>query len=599
LHTRLDLPKIWLSVAVEITQMPTLSWIGKEAVVNHDKQVPFHLLQDVPEFACGNPNSGNLIVEGDNLVALKALLPYYAGQVKCIYIDPPYNTGNEKWVYNDNVNSPIIREWLGKVVGPEGETLDRHDRWLCMMYPRLSLLHRFLREDGVILASIDDFEAYRFRYILDEIFGPQNFIAQLVWEKTRKNDAKLFSVGHEYLLVYARSLATLRALNTKWRESKPGAEAVIAYVAELRSRHGTDIGSIEQELRRWYRSLPREDPAKALSRHKHVDARGVWRDRDISWPGGGGPRYDVPHPVTGLPCKVPERGWGFATIESMNEQISKGLIEFRPDHTEPPFRKSYLESAEDEIDDDSEDIAGPQVMPSVFRKQAQVSVKLLREIFGGRKVFENPKDHEIIMRLIRYVTNSGELILDSFAGSGTTGHAVLQLNQEPNSHRRFLLVELMADIAKNVTAERVRRVANGYTDSSGQHIPGLGGGFRYCRLGEQLFDHAGKIRESVTFPDLARHVFFSETGSPLPGNNPIASPFIGEYQGTGIYLLYNGILGDRSATGGNVLTRATLSLLPPFEGQKIVFCYGNRLSAERLRAERILVRQIPYQVKVA
>jgi adenine-specific DNA-methyltransferase len=163
--------------------MPTLNWIGKEAVVNHHQQVPFHLLKDVPDLACGEPGEGNLIVQGDNLVALKALLPYYAGQVKCIYIDPPYNTGNENWVYNDNVNSPLMREWLGKVVGKEGETLDRHDRWLCMMYPRLALLRQFLREDGAIFISLDDNEIHALRYAMDEIFGASNFITAVLWQK--------------------------------------------------------------------------------------------------------------------------------------------------------------------------------------------------------------------------------------------------------------------------------------------------------------------------------------------------------------------------------------------------------------------------------
>ncbi len=162
--------------------MPTLNWIGKDAVVNHHHQVPFHLLKDVPDLSCGEPGDGNLIVQGDNLVALKALLPYYAGQVKCIYIDPPYNTGNEGWIYNDNVNSPVIREWLGKVVGKEGETLDRHDRWLCMMYPRLALLRQFLREDGVIFISLDDSEVHALRYVMDEIFGEQNFVTTVIWE---------------------------------------------------------------------------------------------------------------------------------------------------------------------------------------------------------------------------------------------------------------------------------------------------------------------------------------------------------------------------------------------------------------------------------
>lgn len=187
--------------------MPTLNWIGKDAVVNHHLEVPFRLLKDVPELGCGDPGSGNLIVQGDNLEALKALLPYYAGQVKCIYIDPPYNTGNEGWAYNDNVNSPLIRDWLGKVVGKEGETLDRHDRWLCMMYPRLALLRQFLREDGAIFISIDDNEVQALRYVLDEIFGARNFIATVLWQKvySPKNSARHFSEDHDYVVVCAKN----------------------------------------------------------------------------------------------------------------------------------------------------------------------------------------------------------------------------------------------------------------------------------------------------------------------------------------------------------------------------------------------------------
>ncbi|MEX5218143.1 MAG: site-specific DNA-methyltransferase [Nitrospira sp.] len=186
--------------------MPTLNWIGKESVVNHHLEVPFHLLKGVSDLGCGEPGDGNLIVEGDNLVALKALLPYYAGQVKCIYIDPPYNTGNENWVYNDNVNSPLIREWLGKVVGKEGETLDRHDRWLCMMYPRIALLRQFLREDGAIFVSLDDNEVQALRYLMDEIFGAQNFITSISWHKrvSPANDARYFSTDIDWIVVYAR-----------------------------------------------------------------------------------------------------------------------------------------------------------------------------------------------------------------------------------------------------------------------------------------------------------------------------------------------------------------------------------------------------------
>lgn len=582
--------------------MPTLDWIGKAAVVNHHRQVPYRLLQCDPALSVGDADAGNLLVQGDNLLALKALLPYYAGKVKCIYIDPPYNTGNEGWIYNDNVNSAEIREWLGRAVGAESEDLSRHDKWLCMMYPRLSLLKEFLREDGVIIVSIDDFEGYRLRCLLDEIFGPRNFIAQLVWDKTRKNDAKLFSVGHEYAVVYAKSLQTLKDRKTVWREQKPGAREIIEKWRALAQQHGDDYGAIQSELRAWYRSLPKDHPSKKLSRYKWVDKYGPWRDRDISWPGGGGPRYDVPHPTTGQACVVPERGWGFAKPEEMQRQISIGLVEFRDDHTQPPFRKAHLLPTPEEMETSDEsdigevdaDEAGLLVMPSVIHKQAQVSVKLLRKIFGGRKVFPNPKDHEVLMRLIRYVTGPNDLILDSFAGSASTGHAVLQINNEDNSHRRFILVEMDQEIAKTVTAERMNKVIQGVAD-----LPPLGGGFRYCHLSEPLFDENGQIRAEVKYPELAAHVFFTETGSPLPQPAYGKNPLLGIHDGVAVYLLFNGVLGDKRPDGGNVLTNDLLRGLPPHDGPKVIYGEGSRLSAERLRREGIIFKQVPYGIKVS
>ncbi len=202
--------------------MPFLDWYGRKAVENYHQKVPYYLLRSNSQYSVGEPGSGNLIVQGDNLIALKALLPYYAGQVKCIYIDPPYNTGTENWVYNDNVTSPEIMEWLGKVVGKEAEDLSRHDKWLCMMYPRLQLLRLFLREDGVILISIDDNEVSSLRLLLDEIFGRNNFIASLIWQKSKKGDAKLISISHEYIVAVAKNKAYLSQLGTKWRKKKPG-----------------------------------------------------------------------------------------------------------------------------------------------------------------------------------------------------------------------------------------------------------------------------------------------------------------------------------------------------------------------------------------
>ncbi|MCB1796937.1 MAG: site-specific DNA-methyltransferase, partial [Candidatus Competibacteraceae bacterium] len=223
--------------------MPTLNWIGKDAVVKHHKDVPFRLLEPVPELSCGTADSGNLIVQGDNLHALKALLPRYAGQVKCIYIDPPYNTGNEGWVYNDNVNSPEIRRWLGEVVGKEGETLDRHDRWLCMMYPRLVLLKQFLREDGAIFVSIDDNEVATLRLLMDEVFGKRNFIETVIWEKNYapKASARHFSEAHDYVVIYSFNVD------------------------------------------KWTRNLvPRSDKQDKLYRNLDNDSRGKWRPNNLA-----------------------------------------------------------------------------------------------------------------------------------------------------------------------------------------------------------------------------------------------------------------------------------------------------------------------------
>ena len=583
--------------------MPTLNWIGKESVVNHHLEVPFRLLKDVPELSCNDPGCGNLILEGDNLVALKALLPYYQEKVKCMYIDPPYNTGNEGWVYNDNVNSPTIKKWLGEIVGKDGETLDRHDRWLCMMYPRLCLLRDFLSRDGVILISIDDFEACHLRCSLDEIFGAQNFIAQLVWDKTRKNDAKLFSTGHEYMLVYAKSLQRLKDLQTVWREQQPGAAKVVEEWKNLKKKYGENVGLIQKDLREWYKRLDKKDPAKKLSRYKWVDSNGPWRDRDISWPGGGGPRYDVIHPVTKLPCVIPERGWGFSQPEEMQRQINTGLVQFRDDHTQPPFRKRHLlpvgeetEPNGSEDDDDNFEEAGLLVMPSIILKQAQVSVKLLRKIFNGKQVFSNPKDHETLARLIRYVTKPGDIILDSFAGSGSTAHAVLQINQQDEKPRKFILIEMQKEIAEKITSERVRKAISGVAD-----IPPLGGGFRYVRLGEKLFDENGRINEAdVRFADLARHVYFSETGEPLPKERISAkSPLLAIHHGRAVYLLYNGILKDKSVDGGNVLTNTSIKHLPAHDGPKVVYVAGCRFSKARLESENITFKQTPYSIRTS
>ena len=453
----------------------SFTWAGKRDAIRLLQTPSRATLVPAQEESVNFDTTQNLFIEGDNLEVLKLLYKSYAGQVKMIYIDPPYNTGNE-FVYPDNFTDPLDTyleltsqtDGNGNFLTSNPETSGRyHSAWLSMMYPRLFVARQLLCEDGVIFISIDDHEAHNLRIIMNEIFGEENFIAQLVWEKGRKNDAKLFSVGHEYMMIYARSRATLRDLGTVWREPKPGAREIWDKYCQLREEHENNDEVIEEELQAWYKDLPNGHPSKKLSRYKHIDKFGPWRDRDISWPGGGGPCYDVIHPVTKMPCKVPDAGWRFASPEAMEKQIKLGLVVFREDHTDPPFRKAHLRPVPDELDEDEDaefsengngngDDAslsiGMQVMGSVIYKQSQVAVKYLRNLLG-KKLFDNPKDHEVLARVINYCTkpNENEIVLDFFAGASSTAESILQLNHEDKNNLRFILVQLPEPIDESTT----------------------------------------------------------------------------------------------------------------------------------------------------
>ncbi len=408
--------------------MPTLNWIGKEAVVKHHKAVPFRLLESVPNLSCG-PNdgrdSGNLIVQGDNLHALKALLPRYAGQVKCIYIDPPYNTGNEGWVYNDNVNSPEIRKWLGEVVGKEGETLDRHDRWLCMMYPRLVLLRQFLRADGAIFVSIDDNEVATLRLLMDEVFGSNNFIASVIWQKKYAvaNDHKTIAPMHDFVLVYQRSPAWQRNL------------------------------------------LPRGKEKDTLYRYE--DELGVFRPDNYTCSKSAEERpnlyYPIINPNTGeeiWPKRT--RVWAYSP-EEHKRHVAEGLIYWGKDGKgKVPAYKRYKHALRN-----ADGIVPQSLWAHEFAGHTDGSRKELREILHdvpSISDFATPKPSLLIQRILQIATDNDSLILDSFAGSGTTAHAVLKQNEEDGGNRRFILVEMDDGIARTVTAERVSRVSQGYTN---------------------------------------------------------------------------------------------------------------------------------------
>lgn len=528
--------------------MPTLNWIGKDAVVKHHKEVPFRLLEPLPELSCGAPDSGNLIVQGDNLDALKALLPRYGGQVKCIYIDPPYNTGNEGWVYNDNVNSPEIRRWLGEVVGKEGETLDRHDRWLCMMYPRLVLLKQFLREDGVIFVSIDDTEMANLRLLMDEVFGSRNFIATIAWQRRTSPDARLgFSQAHDHIILFSK---------------------------EKNMAH--------------FQYVPLSEDQKKSFKNPDDDPRGPWTSTDFTAQGWRPNQMYEIHTPSGAVFEPP-LGRCWANVESAYQKLlTEGRIWFGKDGAGRPRLKNYL----------SENI-GIRAWSWWTNQDCghnQEAKKELNAIIGYDSPFDTPKPTRLIQRILQIATDENSLILDSFAGSGTTAHAVLKQNAEDGGNRRCILVEMDACIAQDVTAERVRRVAEGYTSAKGETVPGLGGGFQFCRLSAApLFNADGQIREDVTFGQLAEFVWFAETGTGYTG--AATSPLLGVHEGCAIYLLYNGILKDISEAGGNVLTSTVFDLLPAFEGPKVIYAAAQRMG-KRLASEGVIFKQTPYALEV-
>lgn len=578
--------------------MPTLNWIGKEAVVEHHKEVPFHLLRCDPKLSVGDPGSGNLLIQGDNLLALKALLPYYAGKVKCIYIDPPYNTGNESWVYNDNVNSPEISEWLGKVVGKEAEDLSRHDKWLCMMYPRLVLLRQLLCDDGVIFISIDHEEFAKLRLLLDEIFGVNNFVESITWNKRiPKNDAGIGNI-HEYVVIYRK--------NSSWKFEftmpKTGLEKVFKLMESYKFKN-TPIPEAEEGLRELYRN---ERYDRGVTLYNSIDKEyRPWGKINLSWPNANsfGPRYTVLHPKTQKPVKIPERGWRWTeetfkeklgdevVIELHDETYRVGRIWFAKDEDTQPSSIKYL----DEVD--------RILLRSIVSLKSDGGIEL-EKILGEKTAFAYPKPTNLIQLLVDSLEmKSGDVVFDSFAGSGTTGHAVLKQNQVDGIQRRFILIEMERDIAKNVTSKRLQNVIEGYSwktrNGRETKIEGVGSNFRYCTLDAPLFGADGHIQSEVNFNDLARHVFFTETGEPLSRDFESSSPLLGVVNGQAVYLLFNGILGDKSESGGNVLTRQILATLPPHEGPKVIYGEGCLLSKAVLQSHNIVFRQLPYEVRVS
>jgi len=414
-----------------------LEWPGKREAWALSNAPINKTLRPKRDLSLNFDTTKNIFIEGNNLDALKLLVETYLGQIKLIYIDPPYNTGSDL-IYQDDFSLDRINQEIASgertedgvrlVANPE-RNARFHSRWLSMMTPRLRLAKNLLSRDGAIFVSCDEGEHPRLRLLMDEIFGQSNFVADMVWAAGRKNDSRFVSVSHEYILCYARDLEYLKELGVEWRQRKKGLDDIYAQYERLKKEHGNDYQAMTDALKRWYRNLPDGHPAKAHKHYCNVDSRGIYFAADISWPGGGGPKYEVLHPKTGKPVKVPAGGWRFPNPETMAAQIAEDRIHFGEDETSVPCRKSYLHEHE------------YQAPYSVFYQDGRAASKRLRTLMGG-DFFDFPKDERVLQELIEMTTSGDDIILDFFAGSSTTAHSVFLQNAKDGGNRRFIMVQL-------------------------------------------------------------------------------------------------------------------------------------------------------------
>lgn len=490
------------------------TWVGKRAAIAEAGRPIRKTLRPCVEESRDWDATENLYIEGDNLDVLKLLQESYLGKVKMVYIDPPYNTGND-FIYNDEfgIRSSEYEKRTGELDEETGERFFRntetngrfHSDWCSMIYPRLVLARNMLTPDGVVFVSLDDNEVQNARKILDEVFGESNFVTQFIWAAGRKNDSKLVSVSHEYILCYAKSRAHLQENQITWRERKQGLDEIYATYEKLKRQHGDDYLAIQTGLKDWYKSLPKTHPACNHSHYSSVDKRGIYFPDNASWPGGGGPKYEVLHPVTGKPVKIPSRGWIFSSPARMKEMINDDRIHFGIDENSVPCTKSYLADRE---------TTAPY---SVFYKDGRASTKRLRTLMGA-DVFENPKDEEIIKSIIEFVGSQDGIIMDFFSGSATTAHAVFLQNAKDDGKRKFILVQLPELCDEKTKAgktalelgfsticeigkERIRRAGDKIKAEAGLTAQNLDIGFRVLKLDDtnmnEVFYAAGDYTQDL------------------------------------------------------------------------------------------------------
>ncbi len=601
--------------------MPTLDFKGKQFVYSHHLSVPFRELKVVADKSL--PQQGkaaslddNLIIHGDNLEALKALLPTHAGKVDCIFIDPPYNTGNEGWCYNDNVRSPLMQEWLKKSANPvDKEDLERHDKWLCMMWPRLILLRELLNENGSIFITIGDDEQHALRLLLDEIFGRENFITSICWKRkvSPSNDAEYFSSDHDWLLVYAKN-------QEEWSINR----------------------------------LPMNEGQLKNYTSSDDDERGAWSSGTYTCNKSKSERpnlyYGITNPNTGEVVYPSETAvWKFSQEKTIALQNDDMLYWGKDGKSTKPRLKKFLS--------DAKGVVPRSVWDYSDSGSTQSASIELSKIFNGVSPFPTPKPSVLISKILKIATDENSVILDSFAGSGTTAHAVLEANKSDEGNRKFILIEC-EDYADKVTAERVRRVINGYPFKGNQKqellsekitwsvfekkhaellekiakveakhskdfdkikkelkdgvltvtgerkvdefAPGIGGSFTYCTLGEPIQIESLLTGEAMpSFDALARYVFYTATGQSLETvAKASADGFIGETDLFRIHLFYR---PDSEWLRSNeaALNADKVEVIAKNNATKkrtIVFAVAKFMSQKDLTEKRIEFCQLPYAI---
>jgi len=548
--------------------MPTLNWIGKDKVVSHHQDVPYRVLEHKYGFTADKgeqtetTNSGNKIIHGDNLEALKSLLPEYEGKVKCIYIDPPYNTGNEGWTYNDNVNHPKIKKWLDetlkakeqdKVAAIGLDDLTRHDKWLCMMYPRLKLLQKLLDDNGAIFISIDDNEQANLKMICDEIFGIRNFVGTYFWYKsgTPPNLSHKIKRNIEYVLCYTKTLNSNKFQGVQ-KTSKS------------------------------------DDPiTKPQNSFKEL-------------------RFKPKSLNIGLKDGVIKKGI-YGTTKFPNELLNDLIIKNGTNENEVTFKNRFI-WVQDKLDEELENNTlvkinskslvisykkqnyAKEVPPNFIDSSVGVDTtenagRMLHEIFG-KKVFDFPKTPSLIEYIINFLCNENDIILDSFAGSGTTAHAVLNLNKQDGGNRKFILVE-MEDYANDITAERVKRVTKGY-GTGAKAVAGTGGAFDFYELGLPLFDENQNLNEKVGLAKIKEYIWFSETRTSFkePNKEPY---FLGKKDESAYYFIYE---KDRLTT----LDYDALELIKTKGEQYVIYADNCLLPKEFMANKNIIFKKIPRDI---